>query len=239
MIVTTHQPIFLPWTGFFYKALRADAMVLLDDVQFPLGRGWMTRNRLKSEQGELWLRVPVYKTGRGLQVIRKVEICDESDWRREHLTGIRQCYAHAPYFADHREAIEATYRHNQRHLADLNLGFIRWLWDALALKVPCYLQSELGISGKGSALLVELCRALGADTYLALSPAARYLDAETFRAGGIALRYVHFRPPIYPQLHGDFRYNLSTLDLLLCCGPRSLDIIARSASRADALHALG
>ena len=25
MVVTTHQPIFLPWPGFFYKALHADA----------------------------------------------------------------------------------------------------------------------------------------------------------------------------------------------------------------------
>lgn len=54
MIVTTHQPIFLPWPGFFYKALCADVMVLLDDVQFPLGRTWITRNRLKSAQGEQW-----------------------------------------------------------------------------------------------------------------------------------------------------------------------------------------
>ena len=67
MIITTHQPIFLPWPGFFAKALQADAMVLLDTVQFPIGRSWMTRNRLKSDQGELWLRVPVWKTGKGTQ----------------------------------------------------------------------------------------------------------------------------------------------------------------------------
>jgi len=33
MIVITHQPIFLPWPGFFFKAMKADCMVLLDDVQ--------------------------------------------------------------------------------------------------------------------------------------------------------------------------------------------------------------
>jgi len=37
MIVITHQPIFLPWPGFFFKAMKADCMVLLDDVQFPQG----------------------------------------------------------------------------------------------------------------------------------------------------------------------------------------------------------
>jgi hypothetical protein len=39
----------------------------------------------------------------------------------------------------------------------------------------------------------------------------------------LALR--KFRPPVYPQLWGDFRYNLSTLDLLLNCGPKARDII--------------
>jgi hypothetical protein len=64
MVVTTHQPIFLPWPGFFYKALQVDALVLLDHVQFPQGRGWLHRNRLKSDQGDHWLRVPIRKGSR-------------------------------------------------------------------------------------------------------------------------------------------------------------------------------
>jgi hypothetical protein len=63
MVVATHQPIFLPWPGFFFKALQADALVLLDRVQFPQGRGWLHRNRLKSDQGDHWLRVPIWKAG--------------------------------------------------------------------------------------------------------------------------------------------------------------------------------
>ena len=228
MIVATHQPIFLPWPGFFYKALRADAMVLLDDVQFPLGRGWMTRNRLKSEQGELWLRVPVRKKGRGLQAIRDVEICDERDWRRSHLRGIRQHYAQAPYLDDHWPAIESVYQRRQQRLVDLNLDLIRYLWEAFTLKGALHLQSELGVTGKAAELLIAVCRALAADTHLTLPPVEKYLDAQAFRAAGIHLTFAHFRAPVYPQLYGDFRYNLSALDLLLNCGPKSRDIIVRS-----------
>jgi len=83
MVVTTHQPIFLPWPGFFYKAMRADVLVLLDRVQFPHGRGWMHRNRLKSDQGDHWLRVPIWKAGRGTQLIADVEICNETERIRE------------------------------------------------------------------------------------------------------------------------------------------------------------
>lgn len=228
MIVTTHQPIFLPWPGFFYKALRADAMVLLDSVQFPLGRGWTTRNRVKSDKGELWLTVPVWRKGRGKQIIREVEICNETDWRRRHLLGIRQQYANAPYLDDHLPVLESLYVHSRPRLLDLNLDLIRHLWNALGLKARLILQSELGVAGQGTDLLVSICQTLNADTYLTLPPAEKYLKAGGFHASGLQLSFARFHPPIYPQLWGDFRYNLSALDLLLNCGPKSLDIIARA-----------
>lgn len=228
MIITTHQPIFLPWPGFFYKAYRADTMVLLDEVQFPLGRSWMNRNRIKCEQGELWLRVPVWKKGKGKQIIRNVELCDEIDWRRKHLRGLRHHYAHAPYREDYLPALESIYARNHQRLMDLNLDLIRFLSGALGLRRKLVLQSDLGVSGKGTDLLVSLCRALNADTYVTLPIVEKYLDIEKFQASGVKLIFARFCPSIYPQLWGDFRYNLSALDLLLNCGPKGLDIIAHS-----------
>jgi len=70
-----------------------------------------------------------------------------------------------------------------------------------------------------------VCQALTADTYLALTVAAKYIDPQTLGARRIELALAKFRPPVYPQLWGDFRYNLSTLDLVLNCGPKARDII--------------
>lgn len=228
MIVTTHQPIFLPWPGFFYKALRADTMVLLDRVQFPLGRSrsWMTRNRLKSDQGELWLRVPVWKAGKGKQMIRDVAICDDRNWRRKHLYSVREQYANAPYLDDYLPSLEAIYACHHNRLVDLNLALIRFLWDTLGLQSRLLLQSELDVSGIGTELLVSICRALDADTYVTLPFVEKHLDPGRFPASGITVRLPRFRPPIYPQLWGAFRYNLSAMDLLFNCGPKSLDVIA-------------
>ncbi|MEE8429598.1 MAG: WbqC family protein [Gammaproteobacteria bacterium] len=228
MIITTHQPIFLPWPGFFYKLLRADTMVLLDQVQFPFGRSWMNRNRLKCDQGELWLTVPVWKKGKGKQLIRDVEICNETDWRRRHLRGLRQLYGNAPYRDDYLPKLESVYIREHCHLIDLNLDVIRVLWDALGLKRRLVLQSELGVSGRGTELLVSICRAMNADTYVTLPIVEKYLDTEKFQTSNIRLEFARFSPPVYPQLWGDFRYNLSVLDLLLNCGPKSLKLIAQN-----------
>ena len=126
MILATHQPIFLPWPGFFYKAMKSDCMVLLDDVQCPRGRSWLNRNRMKNEDGELWLTVPVLKKGRGLQVIRHVEIFHERSWRRKHLESVRQNYARAPYFAEYYPAIETVYGARHSLLVELNIDIIKF-----------------------------------------------------------------------------------------------------------------
>jgi hypothetical protein len=225
MVVATHQPIFLPWPGFFFKALQADALVLLDRVQFPQGRGWLHRNRLKSDQGDHWLRVPIWKAGRGTQAIGDVEICDDTDWRAGHIRSVRQLYAHAPYLQPHLMALEEVYARRHRTLAALNVDLIRHLWVALGVPTKLHLQSELGVGGQGANLLANVCETLKADTYLALTVAAKYVDPQTLGARRIELALAKFRPPVYPQLWGDFRYNLSTLDLLLTCGPKARDII--------------
>jgi hypothetical protein len=233
MTVTTHQPIFLPWPGFFYKMLHADTMVLLDRVQFPLGRSWMTRNRVKSDKGELWLRVPVRRSRRGVQIIGDVETCDDTNWRGKHLRSLRDQYANAPYRDEHLPAVGAVYARGHRRLVDFNLDLIRYLRDAMGLECRLTLQSDVGGAAGGTDLIVSICRRLGADRYVNLPIVAKHLEAGRFRAGGIEPVFVRFDPPVYPQLWGDFRYNLSTLDLLLNCGPGAMDIIGRSAPSAS------
>jgi hypothetical protein len=225
MVATTHQPIFLPWPGFFHKALCADVLVLLDQVQFPQGRSWMYRNRLKSDQGDHWLRVPIRRAGRGTQIVADVEMYDESNWRGRHLRSIRELYAHAPYRRAHLPALEEVYARRQRTLVAFNVDLIRYLWRALEMPGTLRLQSELGVTGGGTDLLANVCEALKAERYVALTVAKKYLEPETLRARGIELILAKFHPPVYPQLWGDFRYNLSTLDVVLNCGPKTRDLI--------------
>jgi hypothetical protein len=42
-----------------------------------------------------------------------------------------------------------------------------------------------------------------------------YLDVELFKKVGIEVRWQEFEHPIYPQLHGDFKYMLSVIDFFL------------------------
>ena len=48
MIVSCHQPNYLPWTGFFHKILKSDIHVIMDTNQLPRGKDFVVRNRISS-----------------------------------------------------------------------------------------------------------------------------------------------------------------------------------------------
>lgn len=225
MILSANQPYFCPFAGFFHKARLSDVFVILDSVQFPRGTTWMTRNRFKNDQGTLWITIPVWKKGRGLQRIDEVMICREGRWQRKHLASVKHAYADAPYFSEHLEFMEALFSGRYEKLIDLNMVIIRYLARHLAIETQIKLLSELEIKEKGDRLLIELCRHLGASTYLAQRAAQKYLDADLFQQAEIRLRYFNSPAWVYPQLWGNFVSNLSAFDLLFNCGPKSHDVL--------------
>jgi hypothetical protein len=98
---------------------------------------------------------------------------------------------------------------------------------SLQIETKLVLLSELGIKARGTQLLIEISRALGASTFLAQSQAQKYLDANLFQESEIKLRLFKYVAPVYPQLWGDFLANLSTFDLVFNCGPKAPEILLR------------
>jgi len=227
MIISAGRPYFAPFPGFFYRVYLADIFVILDSVQFPRGTTWITRNRFKNDQGSLWMTIPVWKKGLGLQNINDVRLCREGSWPRKHPASLKQAYANAPYFDEHLPFIENLFATASGRLIDFNLTIIRHLMLNLGLDTDIIRLSELNINAGGDQLLIAICRNFDASVYLAPRAAGKYLDARMFKSAGIELRYVNPRSPVYPQLWGDFIPDLSTFDLLFNCGSKARDILLR------------
>ena len=225
MILSASQPYFAPFPGFFCQAHRSDIFLMLDEVQFPRGTTWITRNRFKSDQGTLWMTIPVRKKGLGLQSINRVRIYHETSWRKKHLASMKQAYGNAPYLRDHLGFLEWTFKEKLDKLVDLNMAVIHYLLDQFEIKTEVRLLSQLGVGGKGTKRLVEACKRMNATRFLAKTPARKYIDANLFRESGIEIEFIRQPSPVYPQLWGDFIPNLSAFDLLLNCGPKSHDIL--------------
>jgi len=215
MLVTIHQPNYLPWPGFFNKWMQSDAFVILDTVQFHKN-DWQNRNRIKSINGASWLSVPVHF--HFPDAISEVQIAD-MNWAKKQMSSIRQSYAKAPFFAAYWPEIEAILSAQWRSLRDMNMALIRLLGRMLGCHAPLYMASDLPVTEQDPTMrLIALCRLLQADGYLSGSEGRNYLLQHRFREHDIALWFQHATAPVYPQLHGDFIPYLSVIDLLFNVG---------------------
>ena len=227
MIVSAYQPFFAPFPGFFAKAFRSDELVLMDAVQFPRGATWLNRNRFKNDQGTLWMTVPVWKKGLGLQKINEVRICHERPWAKKHLASLKAAYGHAPFFEEHLGFLEEIFSVKFEKLVELNIRIIEYLMSRLQVPAKVSLLSDLGIEARDPLLSVKICKKLGASHFLAQAGSGKYLEGELFQREGIELTFFNPRPPVYPQLWGRFIPNLSAFDLLFNCGPKGASILRK------------
>jgi len=227
VIVSVHQPHYLPWLGYFDKIDQSDLFVILDEVQYKK-REYQNRNRIKSAGGELWLTVPVVTRGRYEQRMKEVEIDYGTDWRRKHLNAFELNYRRAGFFNEYFSGLSGFYAGAPRRLlAELNTAMTVYFMKEIGVKTEIVLESELGVGGTSTERIINICGKTGADVYLSGSGGKEYMNEQLFDEAGIKLVYQKYEHPSYRQLFGGFLPYMSIADLLFNEGPASLEIIRK------------
>lgn len=224
MIVAIHQPHYLPWLGYMDKLDRADAFVILDTVQF-VRREYQNRNRIRTADGSTWLTVPV--KGSYQAQLQDITIDNEKDWGRKHLQTLKLNYSRAPYFIEHLPFFIDTYAKRWEKLLPLCLHILDYLKEAFGITTPLHLASDLSAREEPTARLIDLCRALGADTYLSGGGGKNYMDLEMFQEAQIAVEFQDFNHPVYPQCFEPFEPAMASIDMLFNCGREGFELIKK------------
>lgn len=226
MIVSIHQPHYLPWLGYFNKMARSDTFVLFDDVQLVRGKSFVTRNSVKTANGVQWLTVPVTEKGE-LKLIKDVLIVQDGKWQKKHWRTIQLSYKKAPYFDRYEAKFSQIYEASWDKLSELNVSLIKLIKELLGIDTTLVLSSEMNIEAKGAEKIMSIINELKADKYITGegTGSKRYIVEEEFKQNNVELIYQHFEHPIYHQLWGDFVPNQSIIDLLFNEGEKSLEIL--------------
>jgi hypothetical protein len=231
MIVAAHQPSYLPWLGYLDKMARADLFVVMDDLQYE-AQNFQNRNRIKLNQGAGWLTVPLE---RGHQSDR---ICDKriqnhasprEHWQRRHFTALRIHYGRSPFFRAYGDQLAEVYSRPWTRLVDLDLHILELARGWFGITQPVVLASSLGLRGERTERIIDLCRAVGARTYLSGSGGSTgYLDLEALRRAGVTVAWQSFDHPRYQQRYPGLGFipNLCFLDALFNVGPDCRALIA-------------
>ena len=225
MVVSIHQPNYIPWLGFFNKILLSDTYVVFDDVQFPRGKDYANRNQIKTNNGKMWLTVPVIGKS-DLKPWNQIEI-NKNGWVNKHLSNIESFYKKTPYFNEYYPEIKNIYLKDHNLLIDLTLDLIKHFLKILDKEVKIVLSSDIKTDLKGLDKILYILKNLNATKYISGDGdgSKRYIDEKLFSDQGIELVWQNYKHPIYKQQFNEFIPYMSILDLLFNEGPNSKNII--------------
>jgi hypothetical protein len=223
MIVSIHQPQYLPWLGYFDKIKRSDIFVFLDNVQFKKNE-WQNRNKIKTDKKWQWLTVPIIH--KFPQKINEVKINNTVSWRKKHLNALYNHYSKAKYFKKFIPFFDKTFNMEWENLVDINIYMITYLTEALGIRLKKFIKaSELKLREESTERLIDICKQLNADTYLSGKNGANYMNTELFKKEDLEIIYQKYQHPVYCQLYEGFEPFMSVVDLLFNCGPDSLSVL--------------
>jgi hypothetical protein len=228
MVVVVHQPHFTPWLGYLHRMTQADVFVLLDHVQFERGN-YQNRTRFRMADEARWLTVPLVQHSINERIVDK-EVdnrLEKRPWGPAHFATLRQAYRESGFFNLYGQDMKQILERRWERLIDLDLAMLDLLRDAFSIRTPIVRSSGLGVDGQKSDLVLNICRAVGATTFLGGFGGSReYLDRQAFADAGIGVEYHEFTHPQYKQCgQAPFIAGLTSFDLLFNCGPRSRGIL--------------
>ncbi len=231
VVISAHQPNFIPYLGFFDKMKKSDIFVIRDDVLFSSGSdSFQHRNKiringnnnLESPQWK-WLTLPIEKKG---DLIKNIRI-------KRNTLKKKDDYRNSKFFNEYFPVFERIFDNSDETLLSLNMKIINFLKKIFGIDTKIVFASSLELKyGKdeeknASEDLAKICEALGGNVYLSGSGAKNYLDIEPFRMRGIKVIFQDYKHPVYKQNYPRFLPNLSSIDGLFCAGRKILADINR------------
>lgn len=225
MILTAHQPVYLPWLGLFHKIALADAYVCYDHAEHS-SYDYTAKNQINSANGPVQLVVPLKRHHGVALALKDLQIENATPWQKKHHKALCLAYAKAPYFEQYEPWLASFYATRWTHITPMNQALLGWLLQQLGIERETTLSSTLDLQGAKSEAALDMCLKLGAGALIFGAQGRDYADLQAFEAAGVRPVFQSYRHPTYAQVHGrEFRSHLSVLDLLFNAGPRSLEIL--------------
>lgn len=217
MIVSVHQPNFLPYLGFFEKILKSDIFIVYDTAQFSK-ENFMNRNRINSKGTEIMLTLPVSRDSWHKQLKDVYYYPDKKKFLvKKQLATISNAYSKTKYFEKYFALVKNVYEVYERsgNLLETNMTFIRDILTELDWKGKIVMASSLNIeSSDPTDKLIEMVRKVGGTAYLCGPGSKKYMDFEKFNQSGIKLVFQESVHNPYFTDRVPFLEKMSVLDYL-------------------------
>ena len=226
-LLSAHQPVYLPWLGFFHKLYVSDLFVIFDDVPYSK-KMWYNRNFINGVNNKILLSVPV-KFHSSEQTKHKDILIDNSkDWQTDHWKSIHSSYSNYPYFNKYEFELKKFYQKKWTKLIDLNTELLFKFLEWLNIKKKVVKASDYRLTKQKSDLIIEMCETLKFENYLFGELGKNYCNINKFKESKINPFFQKYNHPKYEvSKKKKFYENLCILDLIFFYGEKSLNIILK------------
>lgn len=218
MILTSHQPNFLPYMGVFYKFYKSDVIVISDDVLYSK-KGMHNWNYIRVKDGVQKITVPV-------NAHQNTKLCDVTIAEPiksipKVIRTLREGYSKTLHFNDGNillNIIEEMVR-DRVFLADFNVEIIRYILNRMGIeKTIIIADKDLHLYGNKDDRILSMCKKTGVDTYYSGIGAKSYHENYRYSEEGIKLIYSDYQPVLYKQKYEPFIPNMSVIDYIFSQG---------------------
>ncbi|HFK5465428.1 TPA: WbqC family protein [Morganella morganii] len=212
LIITIHQPESYPWCGFFNKMMNCDKYVILNSVDFRKNY-YQNRNRILTKNNSIFLTIPVNKSSN--KKINEIEISNDL-WKQKHWTTILQTYNKSPFFYEIKNGLEILINNSGTNLSEFNISIILYFKKLLSIDCDIILSSELNLVTSSSELILDICKTVGASTYISGRDGREYLSEKDFIDNNINIIYQDYNIEPYTQFNNknEFVPYMSIIDLI-------------------------
>ncbi len=166
------------------------------------------------------------------QKLNEVQVDFTRNWQKNHLHSLDACYGRTPFYWKYIPIFAEFFCALASKIDRVNVDSVRLLAGIMGIKTETVLSSDYSFKGESTERLVNICKHFKATTYLADADGRDYMDVALMENAGIKVAFQEFKCPLYPQHWSNgpqnFIPDLSTIDLIFNCGPKSLDIIMKS-----------
>lgn len=233
MLLSAHQPTYLPWLGLFHKIVVSDLFVVYDDVEYSR-YGWYNRNYILSKNGLILLVVPIKRQFSDQLLHNQVKIDNSENWSKKHIRSIEICYSKSPFFKNYINQFIDIFSKKYEYLFDLNISILNLFLKEFEIETKIMLASELNLKFKKSDRALDLAVQTKATHILFGELGENYAEIDKFENQNIKVIFQKYNHPVYKQFNAKkFNSKLSSIDLLFNYGKDSIKILTKNNLTKD------
>lgn len=217
MEVGIMQPYIFPYIGYWQLINTVDKFVILDDVNYIM-RGFINRNSILLNGQPYKFTIPIEKASQN-KLIMETKLNFAQKEKKGFFLTVQNAYRKAPYYNKVMPLVEDILNNPERDLTSFIKFSIEKLMEYMGINTEILVSSEIPKTQglKGEEKIIEICKRLGADTYINPCGGRKLYHHERFAEEKMNLYFLETKSEdlVYFQNQPEFIENLSIIDIMM------------------------